>query len=206
MSKPAVDPFMRDAPRLLDIEGGYVNNPNDKGGETLFGISRVYNPQWDGWRLVDSLRPRSPANTALFIATIESSKVLKQKALDFYRREFYTPVMPASAAGRVDGVIASELFDQAVHFGPRRAVRHLQRVLNVLNRRADLWDDIVTDGLMGPATRRTYAEAVRLGNQLHIIRGLDILQGAYLFGRIEVDESQEAFTRGWFARVFHPHN
>lgn len=205
MNAPAVDPFMRDAPRLLDIEGGYVDNPNDKGGETLFGIARAYNPHWGGWRMVDALKP-AYGRTPGFVDMVESSLVLKQSALDFYRREFYVPVMPVSNGGGMSSSIASELFDQAVHFGPRRAVRHLQRVLNVLNRQCELWDDIITDGLMGPATRRTYAVAIRQGSLIHIQRGLDILQGAYLFGRIEADDTQETFTRGWFARVFHPHN
>lgn len=38
---------------ILKREGGYVNDPQDKGKETIFGISRVYNPTWQGWLDVD---------------------------------------------------------------------------------------------------------------------------------------------------------
>ena len=30
--------------KLLKKEGGYVNDPDDKGGQTYRGISRKYNP------------------------------------------------------------------------------------------------------------------------------------------------------------------
>src|SRR5271156_5911043 len=32
---------------LLDVEGGYVDNPEDPGGKTKFGISARYNPGVD---------------------------------------------------------------------------------------------------------------------------------------------------------------
>jgi len=38
-------------------EGGWVNDPNDLGGETYRGISRKYNPSWKGWAYIDSLKP-----------------------------------------------------------------------------------------------------------------------------------------------------
>ncbi|MBW1801582.1 MAG: hypothetical protein JRJ85_12745, partial [Deltaproteobacteria bacterium] len=31
------------------IEGGYVFDPDDAGGETYKGISRRFNPSWGGW-------------------------------------------------------------------------------------------------------------------------------------------------------------
>lgn len=40
---------------LMDREGRVVtNDPNDPGGQTCWGISRKYNPNWEGWVLVDS--------------------------------------------------------------------------------------------------------------------------------------------------------
>ena len=39
---------------LMDREGRVVtNDPNDPGGQTCWGISRRYNPAWEGWLLVD---------------------------------------------------------------------------------------------------------------------------------------------------------
>ncbi len=38
-------------------EGGYTNDPVDVGGETYRGIARRYNPQWEGWDLIDDTKP-----------------------------------------------------------------------------------------------------------------------------------------------------
>ena len=35
--------------KIEAAEGGYVNDPDDKGGETYKGISRKANPDWNGW-------------------------------------------------------------------------------------------------------------------------------------------------------------
>lgn len=39
----------------LKHEGGYSNNPKDKGGETYQGISRNFHPDWIGWSWLDRL-------------------------------------------------------------------------------------------------------------------------------------------------------
>jgi lysozyme family protein len=37
----------------MKAEGGYVNNPQDPGGETYKGIARKFNSKWDGWIAID---------------------------------------------------------------------------------------------------------------------------------------------------------
>lgn len=44
-------------PKLMIHEGGYVNDPLDKGGETYRGISRKNFPNWMGWDSIDELKP-----------------------------------------------------------------------------------------------------------------------------------------------------
>ena len=39
--------FLRAVKEVLKIEGGYVNNPNDRGGETKYGISKRAYPNVD---------------------------------------------------------------------------------------------------------------------------------------------------------------
>ena len=41
-------------------EGGYVNDPVDRGGETHRGVARKFNPDWKGWALVDRLKRENP--------------------------------------------------------------------------------------------------------------------------------------------------
>jgi len=35
-------------------EGGYVNDPVDKGGETYAGIARNIFGSWEGWSIIDA--------------------------------------------------------------------------------------------------------------------------------------------------------
>ena len=37
-------------------EGGYVNDPVDRGGETYKGVTRRFNPKWAGWPLIDQYK------------------------------------------------------------------------------------------------------------------------------------------------------
>lgn len=39
--------------RILPLEGGYVNDPDDSGGETIFGITRKNFPSLKLWNIVD---------------------------------------------------------------------------------------------------------------------------------------------------------
>lgn len=44
--------------RTCKFEGGYANDKNDSGGETYKGISRVHNPKWGGWKIIDSYKKK----------------------------------------------------------------------------------------------------------------------------------------------------
>ena len=45
--------------RIIFVEGGYVNDPSDAGGETYLGISRKANPYWKGWEMVDTIKQQN---------------------------------------------------------------------------------------------------------------------------------------------------
>ena len=40
-------------PHILKFEGGYVNDKDDKGGETFMGITRKNHPNLKMWDIVD---------------------------------------------------------------------------------------------------------------------------------------------------------
>lgn len=89
--------------RLIGSEGGYVNNPNDPGGETNWGISKRSYPDVD----IKSL-------------TREDAKAI-------YRRDFWNRI---HADDLYDGV-AFQIFDFAVNSSIETAVRYLQRAVGV---------------------------------------------------------------------------
>ena len=84
-------------------EGGYVNDPNDPGGETKWGISKRSYP------------------------TVDIAALTRDDAKAIYRRDFWDRVR---ADALPDGV-AFQMFDFAVNSGIETAVRALQRALDV---------------------------------------------------------------------------
>ncbi len=106
----------------LAWEGGYVNDPHDPGGATNMGITqRVY----DGWRLKQGLARRP-------VREIGPSEV---RAI--YRRQYWDAVRGDDLPPGIDAAV----FDFAVHSGPARAVKFLQRLVGV-----------EADGIMGHIT------------------------------------------------------
>lgn len=89
--------------RLIGIEGGYVNDPADPGGETKFGISK-----------------RSYPN-------VDIKALTRDQAAQIYRADFWDRIHADELA---DGV-AFQAFDFAVNSGIETAVRALQRAIGV---------------------------------------------------------------------------
>lgn len=89
--------------RVIGHEGGYVNDPNDPGGETNWGISK-----------------RSYPNVDIKALTRDGAKAI-------YKRDFWDRLQ---ADTLYDGV-AFQLFDFAVNSGIETAVRYLQRACGV---------------------------------------------------------------------------
>ncbi|MBL3601609.1 MAG: peptidoglycan-binding protein [gamma proteobacterium endosymbiont of Lamellibrachia anaximandri] len=88
---------------LLEIEGGYVNDPADPGGETKFGISKRSYPDLDIQNLTSD------------------------QARSIYHRDYWQYIH----CGKLPGPLAFVLFDAAVNHGPFKGVILLQQSLHV---------------------------------------------------------------------------
>ena len=93
---------------VLRHEGGYSNNPRDKGGETNFGISKRSYPRLD----IKSLT--------------------RAEARVIYRRDFWRPGRYGSIRSQA---VATKAFDMAVNMGRKRAAKILQSAVNELGGR-----------------------------------------------------------------------
>lgn len=89
--------------RVLEHEGGYVNNPSDPGGETNFGISR---------RFIDSV--------GLDVKNIKA--LTKTRARKIYAEHFWLGFLDELA----DPVLALQVFDFGVNAGTSRSTKLLQ--------------------------------------------------------------------------------
>lgn len=89
--------------RLFDHEDGYINDPNDPGGETKYGICKRSYPHLD------------------------IKNLTLAEASEIYVRDFLAPLKWE----RYHDGVAYQLLDFAVNSGPPQAVKNLQREIGV---------------------------------------------------------------------------
>ncbi len=185
------DNFDRAHDKLDGFEGGYVNDPDDRGGETYKGIARRFHPDWEGWEIIDSLR-----NTPGFPHNLDNAIALQQLVKDFYKSEYWDKLK----GDLLPFEIAEELFEQAVNMGLSSAVKNLQIVLNILNRNEKFYSNIAADGIFGNQTLSTLKVSLARNGEKLIFNLLNILQGATYIELMLSNEVNEKYV-GWFKRI-----
>lgn len=179
------------------IEGGYVFDPDDAGGETYKGISRRFNPSWKGWDRIDELK-RANSRKKKFDKVFEQDGSIQDEVLLFYKEaywdKFWGNEIPVQE-------IAEELFDTGVNMGVRRAVGFLQEGLNLLNRNQRNYTDIVEDGLFGKNTLKVLMAYLEIDEISYLLKVMNILQGMHYIEYMRKSPTQEKYARGWLKRV-----
>ena len=165
---------------LIKREGGYVNNPADRGGATKYGITES-------------------------VARAHGYKGnMKDLPMDFaktiYRKTYWTSPR-FDQVNTISAAIAEELLDTGVNCGPGFAKPTLQRALNLLNNQCKGgWPDLAVDGVYGPATLnalKIYLSKRGKNGEKTLLKVLNILQGNRYIEICERNPSQEQFFYGW---------
>ena len=161
-------------------EGGYVNDPNDSGGETNHGITEKVARKYGYWGNMRDLTPEHAERIAKFA---------------------YWDVMNLDEVATISPKIADEMFDTGFNTGPVRAVGFLQRTLNALNRQEKDYDDMLVDGKMGPKTLRAFDKFLytrRFSDCVTVmLRALNGLQLEFYMSLVERRKKDERFLYGW---------
>lgn len=166
-------------PRLVEIEGGYVNHPSDRGGETNHGIT-VAVARANGYTGPMRDMPRSVAE-----------RIYKSQ---YWLKPKFDHVANISVR------IAEELFDTGVNAGQGTAAKFLQRALNGFNRQQRDYPDITVDSDIGPATLRALGSFFAKNGkkaELRLLRLLECQQGAFYLSLAQNREKNEDFLNGW---------
>ena len=87
---------------LFGVEGGYVNDANDRGGETKFGISKKSYPH------------------------LNIANLTVERAAAIYKQDFWD----VCKCDEMEAEMAVVVFDAAVNHGARRASMFLQQLVN----------------------------------------------------------------------------
>jgi len=175
-----VDSFEKICSFLMrEIERAYASVEGDRGGETVWGISRANHPGWEGWSLVDGMRARG-GNVAVLVA---KSDDLEEMALAYYETEFWNRYEVFRIP---NGGIAAAYFDSLMNHSPRAAGRLLQRPLGVK-----------VDGVIGPKTLDAIWKA---DPAVYLPRYF--AQRAVFYRDLAAQPSQAPFYEGWMWRLF----
>lgn len=169
--------------RLLKDEGGYVNNPNDKGGETNFGIT------------INTARSNGYTGAMRAMSIDIAKAIYKQQYWDKVKGDHLLKINPC---------LADWMFNFGVNAGPVRAVKFLQRALNLLNNKQVDYADIPEDGGLGQGTLsslQAYANRRKEEGVKNLVVALVSLQINFYLNLSEKDSSQEVFTNGWLSRA-----
>lgn len=178
---------------LLGVEGKYSNNPNDVGGETYCGVSRVYHPDWFGWSIID-LKRSDPS----FPACLDQEVQLHLEIRLFYKQRYWDTFWGDRIS---NDKLAGRMLNIAVNPGITRAIRYLQQALNILNRNEVLYPDILEDGIYGPATHGTLEKYLQKCDVDYLLKILLIFQGMHYLKYMKHSLTQETFARGWINRL-----
>jgi lysozyme family protein len=164
---------------LILVEGGYANDPVDRGGRTMYGITEAV------------------ARAAGYSGPMDKLTLPTAKAI--YRR-YYWDAMRLDQVAEIASGVAVELFDTGVNMGTRTAVRFLQTALNALNREERDYPDVDVDGSLGPGTLEALRAFVRARGQegrVVLLRALNGLQAARYIQIASTDRTQERYVYGW---------
>lgn len=156
---------------------GYVNDPADRGGETICGCTRRNHPSLSVWQSLDRLqlwqkkkyKPTMPEMAEIYCV---------------YRKSYYDKVR---AEDINDVELALQVFDCAVNCGVARASKMLQYVVGTTQ-----------DGIIGAQT------LAKTNNGVEHLAAYMAARVAY-YRQITNKGNNSRFLKGWINRVNNTH-
>ncbi len=164
---------------IIRVEGGYVNDSSDSGGETNYGITKQAAKNY-GYKGDMKALPR-------------------ELAFNIYEDMYWNAVK----ADQLPPLVQEEVVDTAVNMGVRKSGKILQRALNSLNNRGKLYKDLVCDGIIGQGTLKALNSYLETREEKVLVKALNCLQGAFYIELSEKREKDEKFVYGWLKNRVH---
>jgi lysozyme family protein len=164
--------------KVLSYEGGYVNDPDDPGGETYKGIARKMNSKWDGWVIIDllKLKPGFPGN-------LDKDTELQNKITDFYHVNYWDAILGDKIK---DQEVATSIFDFAVNAGVKTSACLAQFVV-----------EAASDGIIG-------SESIAKINGCdpeHFLASFTIAKILRYINIVEKNQLSRKYFYGWVRRA-----
>lgn len=185
--------------KTLQFEGGYSNDPDDPGAETVFGISRKYHPDWIGWDVIDSIEDKS----SIDLSYLKSNNDLFYVVSKFYFEDFYR----SSKADKIEELspeLACNVFDFAVNAGVKTSDKTLQSAINLAIKMYGVETDedyLVVDGLPGSKTFTTLKSVIDICGEYKVIEAFKTERALYYTKLPQRNEHLCKYVYGWVKRA-----
>lgn len=164
--------FYSTIPLILRYEGGFVNDPVDRGGKTNMGVTQGF---------LEKYRKKAGVNAR------NVEELTRDEAIRLYKAEWDT-----YGFGVLDNTdIMKLVYDFSVNSGPKTAIRYLQKTLNVKG------CNIIVDGYIGVQTNR----AVNAVDEKWLKRELQASRAEHCDSIVDRNPEQKRFVKGWFNRI-----
>jgi len=163
--------------KVLSHEGGYVNDPDDLGGETYKGISRKSHSSWSGWAIIDQnkIKPNYPKS-------IEANEKLRNLVEQFYFDTFWKPLKADEIQNQTS---AESVFDFAINAGIKTATKLVQYIVGTK-----------ADGIIGEKTL-SKINSIDFG---YFQAALTVAKLKYYLFIIQRRPTSKKFLLGWLSR------
>jgi lysozyme family protein len=173
------------AEEIVDREGGYVNDPDDPGGATKYGVT-IHTMRRLGIDLTGDGR----------VSAADVRRLTRDQARDIYVEHYFR--RPGLAG--LPEPLQPSVFDMYVNAGGN-AVRVLQRLLNGMG------EALTVDGALGPLTLAAAHRAAEAAPE-HIADAYGIARRNYYYALADARPASRKYARrrdggkgGWIARA-----
>ena len=179
-------------PKAFALEGGYVDDPNDPGGATKFGVSLRWLVTLKGFDKLRGGHAEGDINGDGVIDIEDVRALDKQSAAQIYKDEWWDKYRYGDIT---DQNIATKVFCTALNMGAGPANRMLQQCLIAHGR------PIEADGQLGPATMQALRYVIAKDGPNTILVAYRALQAAYYRNLVSHNPKLGKFLNGWLARA-----
>ncbi|MCC1480026.1 holin-associated N-acetylmuramidase [Roseibaca sp. Y0-43] len=169
------------AEEIVAREGGFVNDPDDPGGATNFGVT------------IHTLRRLRPGAR---VGVEDVRGLTRDDAVEIYLEHYFA----RPRIGELPQPLWATVFDMYVNAGAN-AVRILQRLLN------DMGQDVAVDGAIGPQTIAAAHRAYDMAPN-HMVDAYGIARRDYYYRLADQRPASRKFARrrdggkgGWITRA-----
>lgn len=112
--------------KLIKNEGGYVNDPDDAGGETYLGISRKNHSKHMMWEVFIDPVVKKYKKTSTINKELGANKDLTNCIKDIYKEEYWDKLNLDDCKNKK---LAFQLFDSAVNIGVSATKKLLNKIM-----------------------------------------------------------------------------